>query len=1075
MFYKSSVPETTKLESEKIIPSQFMRHHRPENYSDSGDQTTYTLDEALLSHRLETITERNETHSFEVFCRRLCERAICPNLRPQTGPEGGGDSKADSETFPVTDHVSRTWYFGDEAAAKERWAFAFSAKSKWADKVRQDVKGIVETNRGYARIICVTSRPARSKDRAKLEDDLTQLYGIPVFIHDRSWIIQQILEQDRKDLAFNYLQVGHTSNDPLALGPADYSRSRQLAAIEQSLNDPTAFAGIERQSVTECLVAAKLSRQLERPRIETDGRFDRAIRLADKHGSFRQQLEARYEKIWTAYWWFDDVEFFLSSFDEFADFVTPSEHAQNLELLCNLTQLLFNVVIHRLADEGAVQLDARVARVIDALNAAAAIDERPNNKLEAETSLLIIEVNLAMVEGRDNDLAAIWLKFSAVLKRARGMGEFAADRLISIIKVFGQVAGKDAVYNQLVEELAEFVSERSSEAEGGLILLERAQQLDFDSNFDMIRLLGRAAPKLAKREHNESLIEALQLLTLAYRSAGLLWAARSTCLSACAAIIVESELDSEIRIDLIPTLKIWAWIAIELRHIPDFLQAVVLLNGSLSALPLSEETKEKVREDLSDLDFAFASIAASFPPAELDALETLPDLLLGLELFMSRTTLMYVLGYELDLRADGSIPEDQSSDHFREVVSQLVNRSLAKLPARPSITNEGGSEVFVADLMGMRVEFVHDGADDAILLAEVALAVLEVILTTAPEFRVMPHTDHVSISLKFVSGSKKPSLTFDKAKMCGVLQWPQSLVITNHRNQHKIAGELTVIAAEIIGTTCMVGNGTEGLMRLLDDGVVIERAMMSATVSNSHSRFLGQRILRLSDWNDKTEQRYPLLPDRPALAIQPTGVATSEDDDEDETLSRLGEVKDHRKFMVKSVINVHLWDEACWRGTAYLSYGPASPPAIGLMFENRGAAISIFENWKARFGAVDALDDIYFAIIRAVSESRPHDYIALVTSRIDDTEHAKSCKVMSIASRSTTMTPAFSENLDRFLREYETTQCYDLMPLVLRGNNQPEILGEHAIRKTRLSVKNADDISDNDVEHMALGIRQIEA
>lgn len=133
--------------------------------------------------------------------------------------------------------------------------------------------------------------------------------------------------------------------------------------------------------------------------------------------------------------------------------------------------------------------------------------------------------------------------------------------------------------------------------------------------------------------------------------------------------------------------------------------------------------------------------------------------------------------------------------------------------------------------------------------------------------------------------------------------------------------------------------------------------------------------------------------------------------------------------MVKSVINVHLWDEACWRGTAYLSYGPASPPAIGLMFENRGAAISIFENWKARFGAVDALDDIYFAIIRAVSESRPHDYIALVTSRIDDTEHAKSGKIMSIASRSTTMTPASSENLDRFLREYETTQCYDLMPL----------------------------------------------
>ena len=403
MFYKGSMNENVNRDQQRILPSQFMRELRPENYSDSGDQTAYILDDALLSHRLETITERNETHGFEVFCRKLCERAICPNLRPQTGPEGGGDSKADSETYPVTDDVSRMWYFGEESAAKDRWAFAFSAKAKWADKIRQDVKGIVETNRGYARIVCVTSRPARSKARAKLEDELKTQYGIPVFIHDRSWIIQQIIEQDRKDLAFNYLGVGQTSNDPLALGPSDYSRSRQLASIEQALSDPASFIGMERQRVTECLVAAKLSRQLERPRIETDGRFDRAIRVADSDGSFRQRLEARYEKIWTTYWWFDDVELLLLSFDEFAAFAAPSEHAQNLELLCNILQLLFNAVIHRLVDKDTAQLHERAERVIQSLSAAASIDERPNNKLEAETSLLIIQVNLAMVEGRHDD------------------------------------------------------------------------------------------------------------------------------------------------------------------------------------------------------------------------------------------------------------------------------------------------------------------------------------------------------------------------------------------------------------------------------------------------------------------------------------------------------------------------------------------------------------------------------------------------------------------------------------------------------------------------------------------------
>ncbi len=55
-----------------------------------------------------------------------------------------------------------------------------------------------------------------------------------------------------------------------------------------------------------------------------------------------------------------------------------------------------------------------------------------------------------------------------------------------------------------------------------LVLLKRAQKLDFNNHFEMIRLLGKAARRLTKKEYAEKLIEALQLLSLAYRSAGLL-------------------------------------------------------------------------------------------------------------------------------------------------------------------------------------------------------------------------------------------------------------------------------------------------------------------------------------------------------------------------------------------------------------------------------------------------------------------------------------------------------------------------------------------------------------------------
>ena len=123
----------TKIDAsnvEKISPSQFMRELRPEYYSDTEDQVAYVLEVTTLEYYLESITQRNQTHDFEIFCRKLCERTICPNLRPQTGPEGGGDSKADSETYPVADEISFLTYVGEANAGRERWAFAFSAKKR---------------------------------------------------------------------------------------------------------------------------------------------------------------------------------------------------------------------------------------------------------------------------------------------------------------------------------------------------------------------------------------------------------------------------------------------------------------------------------------------------------------------------------------------------------------------------------------------------------------------------------------------------------------------------------------------------------------------------------------------------------------------------------------------------------------------------------------------------------------------------------------------------------------------------------------------------------------------------------
>ena len=321
---------------------------------------------------------------------------------------------------------------------------------------------------------------------------------------------------------------------------------QQLDDIEKALGNPQVFAGMEMQPVTEALVAAKLSRNLERPRTETDGRFARAVRLAEADGTYGQRLEANYEWIWTGFWWFDDVGSLInSSYDAFETLALQTlDHARNLEFL-NLAQLLFNSVIHRHLTVDEAKLADRVKRLSHRLKAMAADAERPNNALEARTSLLVIQVNQAVVDRDPAALASLWPQFSQVVEQAKGLGEFPAQRLIKMIQSSGTSPARIRTMPVSVDQVAAFVSGRTSEGQGALVLLRRAEQLGFlDDHFEMIRLLGKAAHQLTKKEYAASLIEAMRLLSLAYRSAGLLWAARASCIFTIASIFIEGEEDN---------------------------------------------------------------------------------------------------------------------------------------------------------------------------------------------------------------------------------------------------------------------------------------------------------------------------------------------------------------------------------------------------------------------------------------------------------------------------------------------------------------------------------------------------
>ena len=1045
-------------ETRALSPSEFMRKLHPEYYSDSSGRTAYELERETFEYHLESITSRNETHDFEIFCRKLCERVICPNLRPATGPEGGGDSKADTETFAVAEKLAQ-FYIGRPGSGSERWAFAFSAKRTWRTKVISDVTGLIGTGRNYDRIICVTSRFAPAKKRALLEDELKKTHGVPVEIHDRSWLVKEVIEHDRRFLAFHYLRIGKEVPDLRRLGPEDYSRSQELEDIEASLDDTASFRGMELQMVTDALLAAKLSRALERPRDETTGRFERAKRLAKQFGTPRQLLETHYEALLTAFWWFDDVDLLNSSYDVFEAMLEPDEHMKNVEFLAGLYQLLVVAVVHGHLTMEDAGLTDRMDRLRARLEKIEADPNNPNSALAATTSLLLLELNRSKLLGRMDDMAEPWERFSDILEKARSLSEFDADGLVRLIKGLAQIAGNSTEYNTLIEKTAVFVKDRVGEAEAARILIERAKQLEANETLECIRLIGKAIPYLTKGELSDDLVEPLGLLALAYRQAEVYWAARSTCLMAIATITTRIDQDGVVSPLTVWAIEVWAWTSLELRHFPDLLCALSLLDAVSTARLLSEQAQASIASKREAIETALVACFVHLADDDIARLDNLADCLERGGLFVARMALLYSLGHSQHLRDEGSIPEEASDEEIAAMFSKFASQTVFDhhKPA-PVILNADERQAFQTKIVGLTLTVRASGTQTSILVAEAILTSIEAYLATALGRRIMPHTEDFSIDVAEVSGIGEPAFDVDPSEMRASIRWPEGQNPGQAPFAHGAIPFLMTVAASVLATTSHVADLDGFLSRLHADERVGNRIAVMLETPNFYSRIFGRSLTRLADLIDDEDDHFPLR-ERPELER-----LEEEKQPAEATRSR---TPTHRSLSVKSVVDIPLWDEAVWRGAGYMSLVPNEPPVALLLFENRQAAERIFARWRRRFGRIDDKDAIYLSVIRGVSAEDPRKYVFLVTCSpaIDDRTPTGDPSIW--VSRFIEIDPETPAHLENFIEDFQRKGCYGLAPAVFRDGGAEPLL-KHAILKRRFVVRHVDEVGPNDIEAMAL-------
>ncbi len=1065
---------------DRVSPKEFLRARRPEKFSDSVVEEQAALDRSMLEYHLDTLTSRSQEVKFAIFARHLAEREICPNLMPQTGPTGGGDSKVDSETYPVADDLSLGWWVGiGREAASERWAFAFSAKRKWADKVRSDVASAVETGRDYRKIFFVSNQFIRDKARAQMEDELRAKYGIDVRILDRTWILDKVFGGKHEALAIEDLELATSKRTAIRKGPRDTQRETDLKKLEDRIQEALQQQRFGFQLAEDCIDAADLATQLERPRTETDGLFERAEQMISKCGTDHQRLKCAYQKALTAFWWYEDYEEFAKLYIKVEDCTKGSQNAYDLELLTNLWFLLQSTVIRGRLDATRVALHERSETLAKELERLSQDDNRPGAALQAQTLLLLMQFQLKL--GSKESIDSVLRDLQEVVHKCEGLVGYPLDPLVKFVTQMGENFHGISAYDGLFETVVKLSSTRKGEVSAARMLLERGtQQFRADRPYDAIRTLGRVLRKLCKHESRHDLVRALYVCGCAYERVGLLWAARGAVLGAASLATAELSAYGEVTRAQAACCSRLKWLELQLGRLPQILawhEADIALRVALVAKGHDEsEFGEGERE--FDLGLGILLLKTDF--WELKWLSRLPDVLERMGLFGSCVALIYALGHEEELRGEGSHDVWGDDDPHAVALKWRDLPASEELPAKPALYEER-KVTLKSNLLGCKITVESENASPCIELSESILAALESLLSTGTVDRMICHEPTLTIAVRKSDFASDP-FEFELQEHTGrphlsITCAPFSPHILTIEAQEAIKERIIKLLTTAFARIVMTRDFQKTFEELVRDELALERSLNFTGSFVTVANVLGSSPRnRISSWSDPSGREYP--PKRAEAwdadappAEEPTHPGAErwgQGEPPQELLDHSG--TKHTQIQNVSLIRMSLWDKAGWMATVFgTSHAGSGPPVLAPVFTDSQAARQIFLDWRNELGIRDTQERLRLTIVRHVDKMKPFSYRVVFGSNPKTGLSSGDVRYVLLVNRSNTMDAESYENLERFLRSYEKFGEYFLAAaFTSAGTSEPKIIWDHQLLKRELHVREAWQIGRNDPDSMAI-------
>lgn len=244
-----------------------------------------------------------------------------------------------------------------------------------------------------------------------------------------------------------------------------------------------------------------LSRGLEKPRMETEGRFNRALREAKVHGTSIQIFNIIYNHAWTSFFWFHDVEATYSDYLKLKDYTKEHPTVHTIERLTNILTNLENVISLGLFDTSKFAIEVQFIKELRQCS-------KLSQPCQLFLDLYISEHRLFQLINRNEDLTDELQTLTSLIEQCANYLDISFSAQSRIVELLGRVISDNPEFERLVDMIADISSKRESEVQGAMTHFTRANALMEKGNYvSAIKHLGHCVQSFLKEGCEEEYVK----------------------------------------------------------------------------------------------------------------------------------------------------------------------------------------------------------------------------------------------------------------------------------------------------------------------------------------------------------------------------------------------------------------------------------------------------------------------------------------------------------------------------------------------------------------------------------------